>query len=409
MVELVTTSSTNGNKPALLFWDGDEAVVSSKVEYGGQVYQPIELHATLQEAIRLPVGAISYGTAQELFTEVASVFGHYAGFSKPEADAIAMWSVTTWFPDCLASPPALLITGPAMNQAVALFRLLSCVCRHPLMLADISRSAIRSLPMHLRPTLLINQPDLSSGVRALWCTSNYAGMLVPGKGGSVLNIGCPKVLYSGLEEVTDPWSDTALHMALPPRYGNPSLLEVPEQSQIADHLQPRLLMYRLQNFRKVRESRPARSRLTFPTSEVARSLAACIQGEPDFAKIASSLLERQEQDLIARRSCDANIGMVEVIWVPSHEAREISVSKVTELTNVLLRCRGETLLYGATEIGWRLKNLGIYRHRNGKGMVLRFSQETRLRIHQLVRQLGLSLPAIDGCRDCAPPQGAGTQ
>jgi hypothetical protein len=121
------------------------------------------------------------------------------------------------------------------------------------------------------------------------------------------------------------------------------------------------------------------------------------------------LLERQEQDVIARRGCDVNIAVVEVIWAPSHEAREISVSRVTELTNVLLRCRGETLVYHPTEVGWRLKNLGFPRHRNGNGMVLRFSQETRLRIHGLAQQFGLTLPAMDRCRDCGAPQVDATQ
>jgi hypothetical protein len=408
VVELVATGSDE-KKTGLLFWDGHKALVSSMVEYGGHIYQPIALHSSLRDAIRLPAGAIKYGTTRQLFTDIASLFERHLGFSKPEAIAIAIWSTTTWLPDCLASPPALLITGPAMDQAITLFRLLSCLCRHPLLLADVSRSAICSLPMSLRPTLLVNQPDVSFKMRALWRTSNFPGLFVPGKGGSVVDIACPKALYSGLEEVTDSWSDTALHVALPPSRDKLSFLDAPEQCQIANRFQPRLLMYRLRNFRRVRESSCGESGLTFPTSAIARSLTSCIESEPDFAQMVMPLLQRQEQDLIARRKCDVNLAVIETIWVPSHETREISVSKVAELTNALLRCRDETLVYSATEIGWRLKNLGIHRHRNGKGMVLRFSQETRVRVHQLARQLGLTLPAMDRCRDCGAPQVDATQ
>lgn len=404
IIELVKTRSVKGNEPALLLWKGDKAVVRPLIECQGRIYKPIELHPSLLNAIRLPVGAVSYGTTRELFTDIASLFERFIGFSQPEATAIAIWSATTWFPDCVASPPSLLITGPAMDRAITLFRLLNCLCRHPLMLADVSRSAICSLPMSLRPTLLVNQPTVSSKIRALWRASNFPGLFVPGKAGSVVDISCPKALYSGLEEVPDSWSDTALHLALPLGRDKSSLLDVLEQSRIANHFQSRLLMYRLHNLCRVRESRLAGGQLTSPTSELARSLTACIQGEFDSVKIVSSLLERQEQDIMARRRCDVDVAVIEAIWAPSHEAREISVSKVTELTNALLRCRGETLVYRATEMGWRLKNLGIYRHRNGKGMVLRFSQQMRVRVHQLAQELGLMLPSIDGCEDCAPPK-----
>jgi hypothetical protein len=93
--------------------------------------------------------------------------------------------------------------------------------------------------------------------------------------------------------------------------------------------------------------------------------------------------------------------MIEVTWAPSHQEREISLSRIAELTSALLRCRGEILEYSAAEIGWKLRNLGFRRHRNGRGMVLRFSLENRLLLHQLAARWSLNLPATSSCSLCS--------
>jgi hypothetical protein len=93
--------------------------------------------------------------------------------------------------------------------------------------------------------------------------------------------------------------------------------------------------------------------------------------------------------------------MIEVTWDPSHQDREISLSRIAELTNTLLRYRGEIFEYSPAEVGWKLRNLGFRRHRNGRGMVLRFSQENRLLLHQLALRWSLNLPAASGCALCS--------
>jgi hypothetical protein len=99
-----------------------------------------------------------------------------------------------------------------------------------------------------------------------------------------------------------------------------------------------------------------------------------------------------------------HLAILEVIWAPLHETKEITVNKITDLTNALLRCRGEVLEYSALEIGWKLRNLGLYRHRNGSGMVLRFSHEHGLIVHQLTQRFALSLSPAPECPYCVPPE-----
>jgi hypothetical protein len=263
--------------------------------------------------------------------------------------------------------------------------------------------------MALRPTLMVNQPYLSRTITSLLRASNYRGLFVSGNRGAVLDIACSKAVYSGMEVGADSWGDSALYLALPPGRSDLPPLGVREQDEIANLFQPQMLMYRCRAFRQVREPRPAAGRPKSPNGEMAHNLAACIQGDPDFLQTVIPFLQRQEEDALARRSCDVKSALVEVVLAQPHETKEIAVSRVAELTNALLRCRGELLEYSGQEIGWTLKQLGFYRHRSGGGMVLRFSRETRLLAHQLARHYGLTLSAMDGCGDCTPTQVPTTQ
>jgi hypothetical protein len=407
LIELV--ASAYDGKPALLFWNGKRVRIAPQIDHLGHFYQPLELDRSLWQAMRFPSAARPYASIKALFKGIANLFERYIALSAPEAAMVTAWTATTWFPDYLSSPPTLVVSGPDMSHAITFFRLLGCVCRRGLLLAEFSRSSFRSLPMALRPTLLVSQPHLARTMTSLLRASNYRGLFVSGNGGTVLDIACSKAVYWGMEGGADLLDDTALHLALPPARRDLPQLGVREQDQIANRFQPQMLMYRCRTFPQVREPHPSSGSPTFPNSEMARNLAACIPGEADFAQTLIPFLQRQEQDALARRGCDVNSAVVEVIWAQSHEAKEIAVSQITELTNALLRCRGEILVYGGQEIGWKLKSLGFYRYRNGGGMVLRFSRETRLLAHRLARHYGLTLSAIDGCTDCAPPQVPATQ
>jgi hypothetical protein len=286
-----------------------------------------------------------------------------------------------------------------MEQAVALFRLLHCLCRRPVVLGDLNRTAFLSLASR-GATLLINQPGLSAAIRDLWGTSNYRGVYVLGNG-KVCSVASSKALFVGM---TDAQSDDGLHFALPPAHCDLSALNEQQQSGIADELQPQLLMYRLRNIDRVRNFSGSQHRSAFAGTEVARNLAASVLGEAEILQSMAAFLQRLQQDKIAVHRCDVHLAMIEVTWAKSHEDQEINISRLTDLTNVFLHCRGEILEYSSAEIGWKLKNLGFPRHRNGRGMVLRFSDENRRLVHRLAVQWSLNLPAVAGCALCSPQE-----
>jgi hypothetical protein len=396
VIDLV--SSATYNQLELLFWRKHRKTIAPQIECGDHVFQTPDLDPTLIKAMRFPRDAGDYGTNGKLFAQIRILFERHIGLTPAEASLMTAWVCSTWFQDCLSSPPTLMISGPETCRAISLFNLLSCLCRRSIILADLNRTGFLCL-MPWQPTLLINLPSGSLKILDLWGTSNHRGVYVVGSQGRVHNVVGSKAVFLGM---ADAWCDEAVHLALPARQ-QVLPLDAHGQEEIANRLQPQLLMYRLRNFRRVRASRSAMQGASLPNSELVLNLTACVGSEPDILQAIAPILQRQDQDAQARRGCDVNMAILEVIWAPSHETKEIAVSRVTELTNALLRCRGEVLEYSPVEIGWKLRSLGLYRHRNGSGMVLRFSHQYSLIIHQLTQRFSLSLSPAPDCPYCVQP------
>jgi hypothetical protein len=200
--------------------------------------------------------------------------------------------------------------------------------------------------------------------------------------------------------MADTWNDEGIHIAVPVQRELPAL-EKQTESEIASRFQPQFLMHRLRNYHEFHESSFSRQP-HFPNTEIARELAASIQGEDDIAQAIGPILRRQNQDAQARRGSDISVVMVEVMWTPLHQEKQMTIRHIVELTNALLRSRGETLEYSAVEIGWKLRNLGFDRERNGGGKLLKLSIENNSVLHQLAQGFGLGLPPAIGCANCEP-------
>jgi hypothetical protein len=94
------------------------------------------------------------------------------------------------------------------------------------------------------------------------------------------------------------------------------------------------------------------------------------------------------------------VAIEESVWAPSHKIKEMSTSAITKRVNALLHERGETYRYNSKQIGWKLRNLGLLSHHNGKRKALQFTRDVRRQIHRLAAQFGLQLPKVADCEDC---------
>ena len=397
VIELV--SSATDRRLSLLLWRKRQQTIARHVKHRGRIYEAIDVNELLRVAIRFPTDAAPYGTAHQFFSGVRDVFTRYIGLALPEASLLTAWTWSTWFPELASSPPTLVISGPDANHAVTLFRLLNCLCRRPLVLADINRSGLFAA-MQLHPTLLVNNPAQFPKIWQLLVNANHHGVYVLGTQGKVHNIVGSRAFFVGMQDIG---SEGALHLALPPAGAEIPILDERRQAEIARRFQRQWLMFRLQNLRQVGQSPSSVSQPDSPNFESTHNFARFLQQAPDIARAVAPLLQRQHEDATVQHACDVVRAIVEVLWAPLHQKAEIAVARIAELTNALIRSRGEILEFNAAEVGWKLKNLGFYRHRNGSGKVLQPSRETVLLVHQLARRLCLNLAPLQSCPDCTEP------
>jgi hypothetical protein len=404
MIELIAGSSVP-NKPDVLLWNGRKATVGARVKHGDCIYEAPELAPSLYRATRLPSQCGNYGSARILFAAITDLFRHHLDLPERESSLLACFSISTWLADRLPTAPNLAISGPNEEVGIDVLCLLSCVCRHPLMLAELTLGNFRSLPMHLSPTLLLDQQRLRPNLQRLLRVSSHRGLHMPGNRGSVVDLYGAKAIFCGNDAAVDTLSGGVMQISVAPSQLRSSPLDEHAQNEIANHFQPRLLMYRLKNSRKVHESRVDVSNFTFATRQLARTLAGCFPEDPELARDTVHLLQPQDEEIREQRFRDVNCAIVEILWGMIHggKQREARVGELAKDANALLRSRGEILEYNAEEVGWKLHDLNIPRHTNSSGRQVLLGRETSQRMHRLARAYDLHCSqAIDAdCPDCS--------
>jgi hypothetical protein len=112
------------------------------------------------------------------------------------------------------------------------------------------------------------------------------------------------------------------------------------------------------------------------------------------------LLEAQRQEFEESRQRDPYRAIIESLWGPAHNTKEVTVAEVTKRTNAILLSRGENIELDERVVGWNLRRLQVSRGRNGKGKLVRFSADVRRQVHELARRFQLELPKFTRCVYC---------
>jgi hypothetical protein len=398
-IEPVTGSSPG--TLTLLHFDGKQCLIAPQIHVGLTTYVAPFLDYSVLGAIRFPSGAAEYGSTEALFWKTAGVFRQYLRFSEELAAFVTLAVFGTWFADCYPSPITVFVTGSDLRQAMRLFQLFGIFCRRPITVAELNRQ----LPICAHPTLLVVDLVMSEKSRSFWRATNHRSVFVAAGRGAVSNLACAKVIFSETgDDSREDWGRESMYLRLSPDTNELPPLTAPEEEWLAAEFQPQFLMYRLRHLHLVHQSVFASSRPRLPGFELGRSLLACVQEEPKIVKAVAPLLQAHEQALLERRLLDPEVAIVEALWSPAHNEKEFAVKELTTRVNALLRSRGEISTYNEKQVGWKLRNMDLNRHHNGKCKVVRFSRETRRRIHQLAVQFGLELSKVPDCADCEDPQ-----
>jgi hypothetical protein len=395
VLELVRDPSAPA-RPALLHWDGRLARIAAEIVVDGCHYVPPEIDPKVWRCLRLPSGVLPHGSTPELFDNIRGLIMKYSGLID-YATQLTYFVFSSFFVDCLQTAPSLLLHGCADEEAIALLRLLSWFCRHPLCLAD----AGLSVPDYLRPTRLICQPHAST--ERLLAALHLPGFAISYRG-SLHELSGATAIYVGEEELRSPFLDSCLRIPVTPAGQLVSCYDERREAAVIEQVQNKLLSYRLTHYGKVETSEFDVPEFGGSVRGLARTLGACIVDAPDLQVRLVELLQDHDQAVRLDRVSKIESILLEALLVCCHERRpEPHVGEIAELANDILSRHSEILTLSAREVGGKLKALGFRTTRldsAGRGFYL--LGENCKRIHELGNSYGVpSLKeGLPGCPYC---------
>ena len=410
MIELVTGSPQLG-KPQLLLWNGHKAKIGSQVAHNGQIYEAAEMQASLYRAMRLPARCGTYRSAQRLFDDIGGLFDRHAGLSLTTCGLLAGFSISTWLRDHLASALHLAMCGWDEELGVDVLRLLHCVCRHPLLIGEMTPAWFRKMPIQVAPTLLLNQQNMDPVLQNLLRASCYRGVHLPGSAGDVVDLYGAKAIFCGDDSGREVFAGNAIKVLVAQSHPKTAPLDEKSVQSIADNFQPRLLAYRLKTLRKTTEVAVDVSHLYPSMQPRARILASCFPTDEKLAGEAVQLLSPQDEEVRRESALRVDYAIIEVLLGVIHEGklRAIRVEELAQYVSSLLHSRGERWTYEPEAIGRLLASMTIERHRNSSGQRVVFDRLTSGCVHRHARACGLlsDVNFNSDCPDCGDAATAG--
>jgi len=391
----------------LIVWNKVKTAIAGQFEYEDKTYVPVEMDPSFQAAMLFPTRATSVTAPTcELFGDLMWVIRDYLDLPGPALSQIVFFIYGTWLADCLPIAPFLSIVSPARADGMLLLQLLALLCRRPLLLTADGSADLWSLPIHLRPTLLLHGTGLTPQIRRFLLASHAQGILTPRKG-KALDLYCAKAFCS-----PEPLSDrvlanSALEITLHPRRRQLTPLTPSESQRISERFQADLLRYRLSKFHSIQPPNLDLQGLTVQAQGLASSLAACIVDDEEIQSEIVPLLKGQERESQVDRSVELESVVLEALLLNCHNGKgsTLRAAELAETANTILARRGESLQLSPESVGWKLKSLGLRTEPIGStGNGLWLLTETRTKIHDLALEHGMppdNQGLSDGCPDCA--------
>jgi hypothetical protein len=149
-----------------------------------------------------------------------------------------------------------------------------------------------------------------------------------------------------------------------------------------------------------RDKVPPQAQKQSANYEVSRQLLSLVENDLRITTVVAPLLEAQREEFEESRQRDPYRAIIQSLWGPAHNMKEISVAEVAKRMNAILLSRGATIELDKRVVGWNLRRLQVSRVRNGKGMLVRFSADVRRQVHELARRFQLELPKFARCVYC---------
>ena len=166
LVELVEDPKNPGQTCFAVAGHGDPRFLK-RFEHDGQVFVPPARASQILKCIRLPRGAESYGSTQELLGSLESLISKCVCVDEKYVPVLANFVISTWVVDRFLVAPYLSVVGLPQSGKTTLLRLLSLVCRRSLLVSDISAASFYWACARFMATILIDETGTAGNNRVL--------------------------------------------------------------------------------------------------------------------------------------------------------------------------------------------------------------------------------------------------
>jgi len=371
---------------SLLSWRGKILQVSEETRQEGELYAPIKIDPRVSRALRFPRGVAPPEKTRDLFNATHSLFSSHLDQPDYCITQLVATVFASWLFDRLPMAPLVWIVASSGTPGFVALQLLSLVCRRPLLLVGMNRGDMRSLPLQLQPTLILDEPNLGSAMQRILISSTHEGVNFPSSHG-FLNLFGPKIVCSHDFPTDSQLQSDALRIILVPTATDIKHVDAKVREEIASEFQDRFFAYRLRNFNDLRvPDLDAGCPLTQPMRELARSLGGAIVGDEELQQRIVSTLTSQDEQFRAERSSSANAILVEALLDFCHEKgrRNVRSSELADKANALHAGRGSEQMISPESAGRKMASLGLATGRiDSAGNGLELTEPARILIHEL--------------------------
>lgn len=379
--------------------------IKPTMPYANRVFAPMPVDASVAAAVRFPTRVGPPESAKLLFDELFALLGTHLGQLDSCITAMVFAVLASWISPVLPMAPILSIFTPAGSPKNLALQLLRLLCRRALCLAGVRRSDLFRLPIELRPTLVLDEPELRPTMHNILRASAHRGAYLP-IGGGVRELYGPKIILTSKPPHDLTADADFLRIALNPVSGQLSFLDKISEERIAEEFQPRLLGYFLRSFTRVQVPEFHVSGLAAPIRSVAQAFGAAVIGDPELQAKIVPLLQIQDEELRADRARTSDAVMLEALLSFVHEGgwSKVRTDAVAQRVAAIYKGRGSDQAPSPETVGWAIRRLGIPSgriNRAGNGVDLNVS--TCRLIHRLAQAHGVR--AMEGglrtdCRYC---------
>jgi hypothetical protein len=384
---------------SLVFSDGRKISRGPQVKLKSGIYEPACLPESILRHLHFPAGVQDYGSTADLFNQLCDDLQTLGGMGAKDAALATYFAFSTFFADCLATMPCLIVASPDQGYARRCLRLLASVCRRALLLADLHPRGFDTLPTDLNPSLILDECSLSSRVKRFLFTSQHGAF-------GVLNSRCildhrmAKAILVDEEGAEQLAGLSAARLYLTPPQSTLPTLDEQTLEHMADRFQPRLLQYRLKNYQAVRASTFDVPEFGEQMREVACTFGACVVGDSMLQQAIADLLRPQDQMLRGLRWTRMQSLVAEAILVRCHgKGSTVHVGELTKIINRILLARDENARATSRKVGETLRSFNFSLSRDARGYHFELSKEECSKIHKLGRELEIPTSRV-GKADC---------